>query len=138
MSFTMPNKIELVHAPLDGCNMDLWYSEAALAISEYLNGCGFPLDRTRPLHQQYWWKTLSKASYNILKEHFDRKNIVIHLTPLQRDWLIRRAYSRETSCKGMSPQDMVLYDVVDILGYYNTESLDNPPFGYIFPETFNL
>jgi hypothetical protein len=118
--------------------MDLWYSEAALAISEYLNGCGFPFDRTRSLHRQYWWNTLSGAAYNILKEHFDRKQIVIQLDPLHRDWLIRRAYSRRTSCKGMSAQDMVLYDIVDILGYYNTESYDNPPLGYIIPEAFQL
>jgi hypothetical protein len=118
--------------------MDIWYSEAATAIAEFLNGYSFSLDRTRSLQRQTWWPTLEEALYTILKEHFQRKKLVIHLDPLHLDWLIRRAHSRKTSVKGMSHQDMVLYDIVDVVGYYNVYAYDNPPMGYLIPESFSL
>lgn len=118
--------------------MDLWYSEAALALAEYINGCGFEFDRTRSLRNQDWWDVISSASYNLIHDHFERKQIEVRLDPVQMDWIVRRAKSRRSSVKNMTPQDMVIYDIVDILPYYNMATLDNPPLGYRFPEAFSL
>jgi hypothetical protein len=118
--------------------MDLWYSEAATAIAEFLNGYGFPLHRDRSLRQHEWWPTLEDAMHTLLTDHFKQKHITIVLDPIHLDWLIRRARSRRSSVKGLSPQDMVLYDIMDVVGYYNMPAADNPPLGYIIPESFSL
>ncbi len=118
--------------------MDKVYTEAATAIAEYLNGYGFDMDRSRPLKDQEWWDTLSGAAYNLLTEHFKKKQIHVKFDPVYFDWLARRAFRRGSSIKNMSHQDILIYDLVDILGYYNYESLDNPPMEYVFPESFWL
>ena len=118
--------------------MDNVYAESATAIAEFLNGYGFEMDRSLPLKDQEWWDTLSGAAYTLLKEHFNKKHIQIKLDPVYFDWLARRASRRGSSIKNMSHQDIVIYDLVDILGYYNYYSLDNPPIEYIFPESFWL
>jgi len=118
--------------------MDLWYSEAAIALAEYINGCGFSFDHTRPLRDQDWWDVISSAAYNLIKDHFERKHIVVQLDPIHMDWIVRRAYSRRSSIKNMSHEDMVIYDIVDVLPYYNMVTLDNPPLGYRIPESFSL
>ena len=118
--------------------METWYSEAAIAIAEYLNGYNFPLDRNKSIQHQEWWPTLADASYNLISEHFKKKNIMIELNKFQLDWILRRAYSRGVSVNDMSHRDMVIYDIVDILPYYNMYTLENPPLGYIIPESFSL
>lgn len=118
--------------------MENVYAEAATAIAEYLNGYGFGIDRSLPLKDQVWWNELSGASYNLLTEHFKKKHIQITLDPVYFDWLTRRAFLRGSSIKNMSHQDILIYDLVDILGYYNDETVDNPPMEYIFPESFWL
>lgn len=117
--------------------MDLYYQEAALAIAEFLNGYGFGFDRTRALKDQSWWDTLSGAAYTLISEHFQRKHIVVHIDPPHMKWLRQRAYVRGTTIN-MSHQDILIYDLVDILGYYNLHASDNPPMEYRFPESFSL
>ena len=118
--------------------MDLWYSEAATALAEYINGCGFPFDRTLPLRDQYWWDTLSSAAFNLIQDRFERNQLATKLEPLQMDWIVRRARSRGSSVRNMTHQEMVIYDIVDVLPYYNLPSRDNPPLGYRIPEAFSL
>lgn len=118
--------------------MDTVYAEAAFAIAEFLNGYGFAFDRRFPLKEQKWWNTLSGAAYNLITEHFKKKHIRIKLDPVNFDWLARRAYRRGSCIKNLSHEDILIYDLIDILGYYNYDTLDNPPMEYIFPESFSL
>lgn len=118
--------------------MDRYYSEAAYAIAEYLNEFGMKLDRSIPLNEHSWWETCNSALINLIENHFKKNKIVVTLTASEKNWLQRRASFRGTIIHNLTPQEMIIYDIVDIFEYYNYEWEYNPPFEYIIPKSFSL
>jgi len=119
--------------------MDLYYCEACQAISEYINGCGWPMYRNIPIYEHAWWDILYNAMYNILDTYFTQKKIVIRLTSSEMEYFRARAHSRQSDIYSLSPKDVVFYDILEMVEYYQHDWGDeNPPIGYIIPESFNL
>jgi len=147
--------------------MDLYYSEAAIAISEYLNGYGFSIDRSTldrrtlncntlnirtldimtfgrriptrvPLRDHDWWDMLSGAAYTLIETRFRKLNIQVHLSSVELDWLERRALSRGATISELTHEEIIIYDIVDMLEYYNYSWPSNPPLGYQVPSSFSL
>lgn len=116
-----------------------YYREASLAISEYINGCGWPMYRDIPIYEHAWWEVLYNAMYNILDAHFKQKAVTVRLSPLDMIYFHARARSRRSNIHTLSPKDIVFYDILEIAEYYQHDWGDvNPPIGYIIPESFNL
>lgn len=121
--------------------MDLkmdYYAEAATAIAEYINGYGFPFDRSIPLRNHTWWYNLSGAAYTLIETKFRQKEIIVSLSPTELDLLRRRAISRGASIRELTHEEIILYDIIDMLEYYNYEWPNNPPLGYQVPSSFYL
>ena len=98
--------------------MDRYYSDAAYAISEYLNAFGMEMNRTIPIYQHEWWSIFNDALYNTLKDYYKKNKIIIQLTPIEKQWLIRRNLLRG-SVYELTDEDILIYDIVDTIEYYN-------------------
>lgn len=119
--------------------MDNYYHEAAIAISEHINGCGWEFDHAIPIYDHEWWDILYEAMYNLLDAHFTKINMVIQLTPPQLMYIQMRATSRQQRIVGLSYRNMVFYDIMGMVEYYGHDwGLHNPPVAYIVPESFYL
>jgi hypothetical protein len=115
-----------------------YYAEAATALAEYINGYGFPLHRDIPLRKHKWWYNLSGAAYTLIETKFRQKEIIVSLNPAELDLLRRRAISRGSTIRDLSHEEIILYDIIDMLEYYNDTWPNNPPLGYQIPTSFYL
>ena len=115
-----------------------YYAEAATALAEYINGYGFPLDRSMPLRNHTWWFNLAGAAYTLIESKFRQKEIIVLLNPAELDLLRRRAISRGSSIRDLTHEEIILYDIIDMLEYYNYAWPNNPPLGYQIPSSFYL
>jgi len=118
--------------------MDQYYSAAATAIGSYLNGFNMDFDNSISIQDHEWWDTLNEAVYKIIESHFRKHQIRVSLTRLEKEWLRRRALLRGFVNHELTDEELFIYDVVDTLPYYNYTWENNPPFEYIFRESFLL